>query len=100
MGVYGPALLGVDPYGPALLGVGVYRPALLGVKPEIRDVSLTAMSPDLPSHVGLELEFYVFFQVIMVQALVGLSLSSPENLLDSELNVVRLFACSDQVMVV
>ena len=36
----------------------------------------------------------------MVQALVGLSLSSRENSLDSELNVVRLFACSDQVMVV
>ena len=80
--------------------MGLYRPLLLGLKPEICDVSMMAISLDLPSHVGLELEFYVFFQVIMAQALVGLSLSSPENSLDTGLNVVRLFACSDQVMVV
>ena len=79
--------------------MGLYRPALLGVKPEICDVSMMAISLDLPPHVGLELEFYVFFQVIMMQALVGLSLSSLENSLDTGLNVVRLFACSDQVMV-
>ena len=80
--------------------VGLYRPALVGVNPEICDLSMLLVSQELSRHVGLECEFYVVYQAIMVQALGGLPSSLPEICLDFGLNVVRLFACSDQVMVV